>query len=103
MAECTARDIPSLLKQLRSNGYQIVGLEQTSDSRTLGNYEIENEEFTEKTAILLGAEKTGIPVKLLSELDYSYEIPQAGLTRSLNVHVSAAVFIWEYVRLKLKN
>jgi len=45
---------------------------------------------------LLGAEKTGIPVELLADVDLVIEIPQLGVTRSLNVHVSGAILLWEY-------
>lgn len=31
-------------------------------------------------------------------LDFCLEIPQFGVTRSLNVHVSASIAIWSYVR-----
>lgn len=31
-------------------------------------------------------------------LDYCVEIPQLGVIRSLNVHVSAALAIWEYTK-----
>jgi tRNA(Leu) C34 or U34 (ribose-2'-O)-methylase TrmL len=43
-------------------------------------------------------EKTGIPVEILQVLDVCVEIPQRGVIRSLNVHVSGALFIWEYYK-----
>ena len=43
----------------------------------------------------------GVPVHLLNEVDMCVEIPQFGITRSLNVHVSAALFIWEFTRRHL--
>jgi tRNA G18 (ribose-2'-O)-methylase SpoU len=48
--------------------------------------------------LLLGAEKEGIPVDLLQDVDLCVEIPQLGITRSLNVHVSGALLLWEYTR-----
>ncbi len=48
--------------------------------------------------ILLGREKEGLPVDLIQEMDICVEIPQFGVTRSLNVHVSAAIVIWEVSR-----
>ena len=53
-------------------------------------------QFPERVVLLLGAEKKGIPVELLAELDLVVEIPQLGVTRSLNVHVSGAILLWEY-------
>jgi hypothetical protein len=38
---------------------------------------------------------------LFQELDDCVEIPQSGVVRSLNVHVSGALVVWEYVRQAL--
>ena len=43
----------------------------------------------------------GIPVELIQLLDDCVEIPQQGIIRSLNVHVSGAIMIWEYCRQKM--
>lgn len=43
-------------------------------------------------------EKQGIPADLLSMLDMAVEVPQLGVVRSLNVHVSGALFVWEYAK-----
>jgi len=92
-------EIEKLLHDFKyKEGFKIIGLEQTSESQRLG---AEGTTFSEKSVILLGAEKTGIPVELLTCLDQCVEIPQAGVTRSLNVHVSAAIFMWDYVRQEL--
>ena len=46
-------------------------------------------------------EKEGIPVDIINLLDICVEIPQLGVIRSLNVHVSAAIAIWEYSKQNL--
>ena len=46
-------------------------------------------------------ERGGIPVELIQLLDICVEIPQLGIVRSLNVHVSGALLIWEYTRQRL--
>lgn len=51
--------------------------------------------------LLLGAEKEGVPATLLSLVDACVEIPQAGLLRSLNVHVSCSLALWEITRQRL--
>ena len=57
---------------IKSRGYQLVGLEQTTNS-----VEIQNYEFAEtKTAIVLGNEREGIPVDLIPYFDAVIEIPQ---------------------------
>lgn len=48
-------------------------------------------------------EREGIPANLLQMLDVCVEIPQQGVIRSLNVHVSAALLIWEYTRQQLMS
>lgn len=48
-------------------------------------------------------EREGIPANLLQMLDVCVEIPQQGVIRSLNVHVSAALLIWEYTRQHLSS
>lgn len=48
--------------------------------------------------LVLGREKEGIPVDIIHVLDACIEIPQLGVVRSLNVHVSGAIALWEYTR-----
>ena len=44
----------------------------------------------------MGDEKEGVPTKLLRAVNQTVEIEQLGQTRSLNVHVTAALFIAKY-------
>lgn len=46
-------------------------------------------------------EKEGIPANVLPLADTCVEIPQFGVTRSLNVHVAGSLFIWEYSKTVL--
>lgn len=48
--------------------------------------------------MVLGREKEGIPADIIHMLDACIEIPQLGVVRSLNVHVSGAIALWEYTR-----
>uniref|UniRef100_A0A0G4HZX1 tRNA/rRNA methyltransferase SpoU type domain-containing protein n=1 Tax=Chromera velia CCMP2878 TaxID=1169474 RepID=A0A0G4HZX1_9ALVE len=86
-------DLSSFLQNLRAKGYFLVGLEQTQESVSLNRLS-----FPEKTAVVLGAEKFGLPAELIPLMDVCTEIPQFGVIRSLNVHVSAALCVWEYTR-----
>ena len=81
------------LRSRRKGGWTVVGLEQASGATPLHQFS-----FPAKTLLLLGAEKEGVPPELLAEVDACVEIPQAGLIRSLNVHVSASLVMWEYCR-----
>ncbi|MCI4394962.1 hypothetical protein PGIGA_G00174930 [Pangasianodon gigas] len=89
-------DLADFLQLKQREGYSIIGVEQTVNSQSLQNYR-----FPEKTLLLLGNEREGIPADLLQLLDVCVEIPQQGVTRSLNVHVSAALLVWEYTRQHL--
>uniref|UniRef100_A0A665X6P4 tRNA (guanosine(18)-2'-O)-methyltransferase TARBP1 n=1 Tax=Echeneis naucrates TaxID=173247 RepID=A0A665X6P4_ECHNA len=89
-------ELTDFLQLKKSEGYCIVGAEQTANSQSLQDYH-----FPEKTLLLLGNEREGIPANLLQMLDVCVEIPQQGVIRSLNVHVSAALLIWEYTRQHL--
>jgi tRNA guanosine-2'-O-methyltransferase len=98
------------LRQRRDEGYHIVGLEQTSSSESLLEYQFPpsatflsggidiNNRNTGGTVLLLGKEKEGIPIEYLQMVDQCIEIPQYGIIRSLNVHVSGAIAIWEYTK-----
>ncbi|XP_062428255.1 probable methyltransferase TARBP1 isoform X2 [Rhea pennata] len=81
------------LEQKKTEGYTIIGVEQTAKSFDLTEYC-----FPEKSLLLLGNEHEGIPANLIHHLDVCVEIPQQGIIRSLNVHVSGALLIWEYTR-----
>ena len=46
--------------------------------------------------MLCRRERDGIPAHLLALLDATVEIPQLGVIRSLNVHVSGAIAVYSY-------
>ena len=94
--EVKVENLMEYLISMKSNGYKIVGIEQTSESQSLEDFQ-----FPKKSVILLGNEKEGLPVEYIQLLDGCVEIPQSGLIRSLNVHVTGAIIIWEYVRQNL--
>ncbi|XP_029030988.1 probable methyltransferase TARBP1 isoform X2 [Betta splendens] len=91
-------ELAAFLQLKKTEGYCIVGVEQTANSQSLEHYQ-----FPERTLLLLGNEREGIPANLLQTLDVCVEIPQQGVIRSLNVHVSAALLIWEYTRQRLAS
>lgn len=95
MSEVPVHGLSVYLTDMRAKGYTILGLEQTDNSQDLGVVT----ELPSKCVLLLGREKEGIPVELLQEIDCCLEIPQYGVIRSLNVHVSAALAIWEITKL----
>jgi tRNA(Leu) C34 or U34 (ribose-2'-O)-methylase TrmL len=98
MIEVTEENLPEYLNEKKKQGYALLGVEQTNDSVNLNKFH-----FPEKSVLLLGKEKEGIPVPLLQLLDTCIEIPQFGTIRSLNVHVSGALMIWEYTKQMIKE
>ncbi|KNE65793.1 hypothetical protein AMAG_09769 [Allomyces macrogynus ATCC 38327] len=101
MVEAPRTQLADWLRTMkRDHHYTVVALEQTSASVALHKLPA----FPTKMILLLGKEKEGVPADLLAAgdiVDLCIEIPQLGLTRSLNVHNSAAILIWEYVRRQL--
>ena len=87
------QDIEAALALLKSEGYQIIGLEQTSESILMNAGELKPKP-NEKYALVLGNEVEGISDAALPLLDIALEIPQSGTKHSLNVSVAAGVAIW---------
>jgi tRNA G18 (ribose-2'-O)-methylase SpoU len=87
--------IETVLKNLKSDNYQIIGIEQTTNSVSLENFEIKN---TEKYAVVLGNEVDGLSEKAIPLYDNFLEIPQMGTKHSLNVSVCGGIVIWEFFK-----
>jgi tRNA G18 (ribose-2'-O)-methylase SpoU len=87
------RSLPPVLRQLRSDGYRIVGLEQTSDSHNLHDYA-----FARRTALVLGKERDGMTDDLLAEIDDAVEIPIWGRPYSYNVATATTMAVYEYCK-----
>lgn len=87
------RSLPSVLKKLRDDGYQLVGLEQTTDSVSLHEFS-----FERRTVLVVGHERLGLSDEVLGLLDRVVEIPVWGLPYSYNVATAAAMTLYEYCR-----
>lgn len=70
-------------------------MEQTDQSKVLGE---EGTKLPQKTVLVLGSEKEGVPGPVLAEADICVEVRQVGVTRSLNVQTAAAIALFEYQR-----
>lgn len=83
-----------VLQSLSKRGYQIAAADQLADASLFGAT------FPDKVAFVLGAESTGlrdIPAKLFTKC---YSVPGSGVVESLNVSVTAALFLAEYWRCR---
>ncbi|KAF6073710.1 TAR (HIV-1) RNA binding protein 1 [Phyllostomus discolor] len=98
LVEVKPAQLRDYLQQKKAQGYTVIGVEQTARSADLTQYC-----FPEKSLLLLGNEREGIPANLIQQLDVCVEIPQQGIVRSLNVHVSGALLVWEYTRQQLRR
>jgi tRNA G18 (ribose-2'-O)-methylase SpoU len=87
------RTLAPVLDALRSDGYRLVGLEQTTDSQSLHVYK-----FDRRIALVIGNERTGLTEDILEMLDDVVEIPVWGLPYSYNVATAAAMALYEYCR-----
>ncbi len=77
--------------QLRSDGYEIVAVEQAENSINLKNYTVNKEK---KLALVFGNEINGISDNIINEVDGCVEIPQFGTKHSFNVAVSVGIVLW---------
>ena len=82
-----------VLKKLREDGYQLIGLEQTDDSQSLFDFQ-----FKRKTALVIGHERLGITEAQLSLLHACVEIPVYGLPYSYNVVTATTMAVYEYCK-----
>lgn len=83
------------ISDLKKNGYLVLGLEQTTNSVMIENYDTAGR----PVCLILGNEVTGIDNKLLHYLDACVEIPQYGMKHSLNVSVAAGVALYAFLYL----
>jgi tRNA G18 (ribose-2'-O)-methylase SpoU len=87
------RTLAPVLKELKQDGYQLVGLEQTSNSANLHEYQ-----FPRRMALVVGNERTGLTDDLLVLLDATVEIPVWGLPFSYNVASATTMALYEYCK-----
>jgi tRNA G18 (ribose-2'-O)-methylase SpoU len=88
-------NVEELARELKSDGYAIILVEQTDNSVMLQEFD-----FThyEKIALFVGNEVFGISDELLPLCDAAVEIPQFGTKHSLNVAVATGITLWECVK-----
>jgi len=82
-----------VVRAARSNGYQIVAIEQTSGAvgldRFLPQYPI---------CVVLGSERAGVSPAVLDLADAAVAIPMRGMANSLNVATAAAIVLHALAR-----
>lgn len=87
------RTLPPVLKRLREEGFELVALEQTTNSRCLYDFP-----FQRKTALVVGNERLGLEDDVLALVQHTVEIPVYGLPYAHNVATATAMALYEYCR-----
>lgn len=88
-------DINATINDLKSQSFEVVGIEQTTNSTMITDFKIDN---TKKYAVILGNEVEGISDEALQNIDSFIEIPQLGTKHSLNVSVCGGIVMWEFAK-----
>lgn len=87
------RSLAPVLKKLKLEGYRLVGIEQTSNSKNIHEYS-----FQRKTVLVVGNERLGISEDVLTLLDDVVEIPVWGMPHSYNASTATNMVLYEYCR-----
>ncbi|NQU22933.1 MAG: TrmH family RNA methyltransferase [Candidatus Nealsonbacteria bacterium] len=87
------RTLSPVLERFRAEGFELVGLEQTTGSQSLFDFR-----FRRKTVLIVGNERLGIGQDVLRLLNHTVEIPVYGLPHSHNAASAAVMGLYEYCR-----
>lgn len=94
---CRELSTLSAVRFLKDSGFNVVAVSEKAEiSYTSGDY-------TTPTALVLGAEDTGISPEVIRQCNTFVSIPMFGNIESLNVSVAAGVLIYEVVRQRLAS
>ena len=91
------KNASEIIKKYRDLCYEIIAVEQTSNSVSLENYQINNK----KILLIFGNEINGVSQNLVDSCDLSLEIPQWGTKHSVNISVSVGIVLWNLKKLFL--
>ena len=91
-------DTVEAVRWLRSEGYELLAIEQCENSVSLPDF-LPN--VNERYAVVLGNEVHGVQQDVIDACDGCLEIPQYGTKHSMNVSVTAGIVIYDFWK-KLK-
>lgn len=80
------------VRALKESGYQIVVVEQTTDSVPLNTFRVAPDQ---KYALVFGNEVKGVSEEVIALGDWALEVPQVGTKHSLNISVCLGIVLWE--------
>lgn len=86
-------------KMLKEAGYQLILVEQTTESIALQKFEPAP---NQKYCLVFGNEVNGVSEPVIDLGDIAIEIPQSGTKHSLNISVCVGIVVWElFCKLKI--
>lgn len=91
-------DAGQAVDYLKSSGYKVLAIEQTTASVMLNKVTPLPGEIY---ALVFGNEVDGVSGEFLAHADGCIEIPQAGMKHSLNVAVCAGIVSWHFCQSQL--
>lgn len=80
-----------VINKLKKDGYKIFAIEQSKKSIPYHKLKVKS---TEKIALILGEEVSGLPESILKRVDKILEIPMLGKKESLNVSVAFGIVLF---------
>lgn len=93
------KEIVEVIPRLRAAGYQILAVEQATESVSL---ETIHPTTDNKYALIFGNEVGGVSDEAMELVDGCIEIPQFGTKHSINIAVCVGIVVWEFFK-KLKS
>lgn len=88
-------DVSLTVKALKSDGYEIIAIEQADESVSLSDMVWSKEK---KYALVFGNEVKGVSNEVMEIINQCLEVPQWGTKHSLNVSVCTGVVLWDAVK-----
>jgi len=86
-------DTLDAIDALRSEGYQIIAIEQAENSTMLNTFK---PSVNQKYALIFGNEVNGVSDEAMEKIDECIEIPQFGTKHSFNIVISAGIVLWDF-------
>ncbi len=83
------------IEELKEDNFKIVATVIDESAIKLPDFK-----WPEKVALFLGNEVNGLSEEAINLADYKIYIPMYGMVQSLNVSVSAGIFLYDYVAKK---
>ncbi len=94
---CRERNLKATIEFLKESGLQLISCHEKTENL------IYSANFNVPTAIIMGAEDTGISPEYIKRSDIQVKIPMEGKISSLNVSVATGIVLFEAVRQRLRK